>query len=181
MRVKRLEVVVVAAIVVWEFEATVVVPMASQSELVVSLTIVPSSVNPETLEAEIAPQIMFPEESVVRALEEEQVWTVEILRPPARTSSPRKVLVAVLVCKIFPPVIVSPEAEESPPAVSTLIPPAKVEVAVPEALIVEPVCNSPETESLPPIVEEAWVKSPDTNWERFCTEREEEAEIGPAA
>ena len=171
-----------AAIVVWEFEATVVVPMASQSELVVSLTIVPSSVNPETLEAEIAPQIMFPEESVVRALEEEQVWTVEILRPPARTSSPRKVLVAfALVCKIYPPVIVSPEAEESPPIVSMLIPPAKVEVAVPEALIVEPVCNSPETESLPPIVEEAWVKSPDTNWERLATEREEEAEIAPPA
>ena len=100
----------------------------------------PSSVNPETFEAEIAPQIMFPEESVVRALEEEQVWTVEMRSPPAMTSSPRRVEVALeFVCKIFPPVIVSPEAEESPPAVSTLIPPAKVEVAVPDALMVDPV------------------------------------------
>ena len=42
-----------------------------------SLTVAPSSVKPEMLAIEIAPQITFPEESVVRALEEEQVGIVE--------------------------------------------------------------------------------------------------------
>ena len=87
----------------------------------------------------MAPQITFPDPSVVRALEDEQVGIVETLKPPARTSSPLNVLVAELVWSIPPPVMVSPEAEERPPEVSTLIPPAKVEVAVPEALIVLPV------------------------------------------
>ena len=50
-----------------------------------------------------------------------------------------KVLVEfTLVCKIFPPVIVRPEAEERPPEVDTEIPPAKVEVAVEEELIPPP-------------------------------------------
>ena len=77
--------------------------------------------------------------------------------------------------------MVSPEAEESPPMVSTLIPPAKVLVAVEEELMPPPVWKSEATLSLPPMVEEAWVKSPPTNWERFWTEREEEAEIAPPA
>ena len=82
---------------------------------------------------------------------------------------------------MLPPEMVSPAAEESPPVVSTEIPPAKVEVAVEEELIPPAVWRSPATLSLPPMVEEAWVNSPPTNWERFCTEREEEAEIAPPA
>ena len=77
--------------------------------------------------------------------------------------------------------MVRPEADESPPVVSTEIPPAKVEVAVPDALIMDPVWRSPATESLPPMVEEASVNSPPTNWARFFTERDEEAEIAPPA
>ena len=120
-----------------------------------SLTVAPSSVNPETLAAEIAPQITFPEESVVRALEEEQVGSVKILKPPAMTSSPRSVLVAELVWRIFPPVIVRPEAEESPPVVSIFIPPANVEVAVEEELMPPPSWRRPETFNLFEKVEEA--------------------------
>ena len=87
--------------------------------------------NPERFWVE-APQITFPEASVVRAFAPEQLWTVETLKPPARTSSPRRVLVALLVWRMEPPEIVSPEADESPPADDTLIPPANVDVAVEE-------------------------------------------------
>ena len=52
---------------------------------------------PETLEAVMPWQITLPEESVVKALEPEQVGTVETRSPPATTSSPRRVLVALLV------------------------------------------------------------------------------------
>ena len=129
-------VVEVAATVRTERTSAEVVPTAVLSVRVWSRTRVPSSCHPETLEAVIPWQMMLPDESVVKALEPLQVAMVEILSPPATTSSPRRVLVAlVFVCNMFPPEIVSPEAEERPPMVSTLIPPAKVEVAVPDALI----------------------------------------------
>ena len=116
---------------------------------------IPSSVKPETLLPVMPEQITFPEESVVKALEPEQVRMVEILAPPPEITSPeaRVFVAAVLVWRMLPPEIVRPEAEESPPEVSTLIPPAKVEVAVLEALIGEPICRSPETLNRPPMVE----------------------------
>ena len=55
---------------------------------------------------------------------------------------------------IFPPVIVSPEADESPPMEATLNPPARVEVAVEEEL--NPPINlaNPLTFKVEPTVEE---------------------------
>ena len=129
LRVKRLEVVEVAATVRTERTSAEVVPKATLSVKVWRRTKVPSSWNPDRFWVE-DPQSMLPELSVVRAEAPEQLWTVDTLRPPAMTSRPRRVFVAELVCKMLPPVIVSPEAEESPPLVETEIPPAKVLVAV---------------------------------------------------
>lgn len=75
-----------------------------------------------------------------------------------------------------PPVMVRPEEELRP---APEMPPANVEVAVEEELMPPASWRREATFNLPPIVEEALVKSPPTNWERFCTEREEEAEIAP--
>ena len=88
----------------------------------------------------LAPEIIFPEESVVKAEVPEQVGMVVICIPPPETMSPeaRVEVEFVFVCKMFPPVITSPEAEERPPIVDTLIPPEKVEVAVEEELIPPP-------------------------------------------
>ena len=81
-------VVEVAATVKTALVSAEVVPTATLSVRVWSLTNVPWSWNPETLEAEIAPQITLPEESVVRAFEEEQVGMVEIRRPPPLICKP---------------------------------------------------------------------------------------------
>ena len=150
--VRMLAVLDVAAMVTIDLASGVVVPIPTLSVWVVRRTRVPSSVHPETLEAEIAPQITLPEESVVRALEEEHVPTVDILNPPAMTSSPLKVLVAELVCNIFPPEMVSPESDERPDAE---MPPANVEVAVEEELNPPPAWSSRATESELANVEEA--------------------------
>ena len=124
-KVKMFDWVEVAPIVRTELTSAVVVPIATLSVKVWGRTNVPSSWNPETLEAEMPVHWRLPEESVVRALEPEQVVMVEILRsPPAMTSPEFKVEVApVFDWKIFPPEMVSPEAEESPPLVETVSPP----------------------------------------------------------
>jgi hypothetical protein len=80
-------------------------------------------------------------------------------------------LVALLVCRIFPPVIVRPEAEESPPLVPTFIPPANVDVAVEEELMPFNAASNPLTERLfanveEPVnieVEEAWKSEDEIN------------------
>lgn len=108
MSVRREEVVVVAAMVAWEVEGTVVVPIATQSELVVSLTVEPSSVHPEEAPV-IAPQITMPEESVVSALEPEHDWRVAILAPPPLiVSPPWMVEVAVVVPTFNKFIVVEP-------------------------------------------------------------------------
>jgi len=88
---------------------------------------------------------------------------------------------------MFPPEIVRPEAEESPPMVETEIPPAKVEVAVEEALrfpnkVVRPVtCRVEEAAKLPPTlreetaVEEALETNPLLNLQDKLLEAVEEA------
>ena len=64
---------------------------------------------PERFWVEV-PQMMFPEESVVRELEPEQDWTVAIFKPPAEMLSPCRVFVALaFVWRILPPVMVNPE------------------------------------------------------------------------
>ena len=68
----------VAATVRTALTSAEVVPTATLSVRVWRRTKVPSSWKPETLEAEIAPQRMLPDESVVKALEEEQVGMVVI-------------------------------------------------------------------------------------------------------
>ena len=87
-----------------------------------SLTIDPSSVNPEGVTSEIAVQITLPAASVVKALEPEQVAIVPIRSPPPLTCKPpaRVEVADVVVMSKAPPVI--------------WIPPAKVEVAVEEEL-----------------------------------------------
>ena len=156
-KVKMLEVVEVAATVRTELTSAVVVPIATLSVRVWRRTNVPSSCHPEMLEAEMPVHWRLPEESVVRALEPEQVVMVEILRsPPAMTRPEERVEVApVLVWRIFPPEIVSPEAEESPPFAAMAIPPANVEVPVPPTRIVEEAWNSPWTWKFELTVEEA--------------------------
>jgi hypothetical protein len=57
--------------------------------------------------------------------------------------------------RIFPPVIVRPEAEESPPLVPTFIPPANVEVAVEEEFSPPFSIVRPETFMLEVNVEDA--------------------------
>ena len=75
---------------------------------------------------------------------------------PAVSLSPLlNVEVAPEESKILPPEIVRPEAEESPPVVSILIPPANVEVAVEEELMPPPSWRRPETFNLFEKVEEA--------------------------
>ena len=133
-----------------------------------SLTTSPSSVQPETLAAVIAPQITLPEESVVRALAPEQVCTVETLKPPYATSNPLKVFVALLVCSMLPPLMVRPDADDNPPADDTLIPPANVDVAVEDALIDPPILRSRPTWRRFANVEEALAIM-------FCVRRVEEA------
>jgi hypothetical protein len=88
-------------------------------------------------EADMPWQMTFPEASVVRALEPEQLATVESWKPPAFTSTPpAKVEVPAPWENIWPPVSTKPFAEASPPAERPDdIPPAKVEVAVEEAWI----------------------------------------------
>lgn len=57
-------------------------------------------------------------------------------QPPVKLMPEARVEVELaLVWVILPPVMVSPDSEERPPLVPTLIPPAKVEVAVEDALI----------------------------------------------
>lgn len=87
-RVSKFDAVEVAPIVRTERTSAEVVPMATLSVTVCNLTRVPSSCHPETLEAFTAPQITLPEESVFRAFELEQLWIVEILKPPPETISP---------------------------------------------------------------------------------------------
>ena len=131
-RVRRFAVVEVAAMVTTERESGVVVPIERLSVWVVRWTRVPESVKPERFWVEV-PQMMFPEESVVRELEPEQDWTVAIFKPPAEMLSPCRVFVALaFVWRILPPEIVRPFPEERP---AVEIPPAKVEVAVEVALI----------------------------------------------
>ena len=115
----------VAATVRTALTSAEVVPTATLSVRVWRRTKVPSSWKPETLEAEIAEQRMLPDESVVKALEEEQVGMVVIWMPPPATIRPlANVLVApVLVWRKFPPemesppanVLVAVEEELSPP------------------------------------------------------------------
>ena len=145
LRVKRFDWVEVAPMVSIEETSAEDVPTAILSVKVWGRTRVPSSWNPETLDAEMPVHWRLPEESVVRALEPEQVAMVEILRsPPAMTRPELRVEVAVVFdWKIFPPEMVSPEAEESPPLVPIEIPPAKVEVPVPPTSIVEEAWKSP--------------------------------------
>src|SRR3989344_8490247 len=76
------------------------------------------------------------------------------------------------VCRMFPPEIVRPEAEERPPEVEMEIPPSNVEVAVEEELIPPPAWRSLATERVLANVEEAAA-------ERFCVAMEEEAESVP--
>ena len=65
--------------------------------------------------------------------------------PPASTSPPEKVEVAVEVLSIEPPVIVKP-VEESKPPPATEIPPENVEVPVEDTSIVPvPICRDPLT------------------------------------
>lgn len=154
--VRRLDWVVVAATVRTLLTSAVVVPMETLSVRVCSWTKVPVSVKPDTLEAEIPWQITLPEVSVVSALAPEQVGMEETLKPPATTSPELRVEVAVvLVCRRFPPEIVSPEAEERPPEVDIAIPPANVEVPVPPTRIVEEAWKSPCTWKFELTVEEA--------------------------
>ena len=93
---------------------------------------------------------------------------VEMRSPPYATSRPLKVFVALLVWRMLPPVIVSPEADEKPPADETLIPPANVEVAVLDALMDPPIRRSLPTLRRLENVEEAFAIM-------FCARRVEEA------
>jgi hypothetical protein len=86
--VRRLAVVLVAPMVTTELTSAVVVPIATLSVWALSLTKVPSSTQPNVLVAVIPVQITFPEESVVRALEPEQVGMVATLKPPTEMLSP---------------------------------------------------------------------------------------------
>ena len=166
LRVKRLEVVEVAATVRTERTSAEVVPIATLSVKVWRRTKVPSSWKPETLEAEIREQMMLPEESVVRAEEEEQVGMVVIWMPPPATMSPEaNVLVApVLVCEKLPP-----EME---------MPPANVEVAVEEELSPPKAWRRPEIARRFANVEEAEAKRL-VKEESPLTASEEEAERAP--
>ena len=130
------------------------VPMPTLSVRVVSLTIVPSSVQPGSVAPASGSQITFPLESEAKAFAPWQLWIVEILNPPAMTSSPLNVLVAELVCKILPPEIVRPEAEESPPPATLMPELVKVEVAAPWTIREEVAINPctvvvPATKALP--------------------------------
>ena len=77
-RLRRFAVVEVAPMVRTALTSAEVVPTATLSVSVWRRTKIPSSWNPETLVAEIAEQKMLPDESVVKALEEEQVGMVVI-------------------------------------------------------------------------------------------------------
>jgi hypothetical protein len=137
-RVRRFAVVEVAPMVRTDLTSAEVVPMDTLSVWVINLTNVPSSVQPDMFPVSASvPQTMFPEESVSRVEAPLQFKIVDILSPPAATSNPLRVLVAELVCKIFPPVIVRPEPDERPPMEATDIPPANVEVPVPPTNMVE--------------------------------------------
>ena len=95
LRFRMFAVVEVAATVKTALVSAEVVPTATLSVKVWRRTKVPSSWKPETLEAEIAPQMMLPEASVVKALEEEQVGMVVIwMLPPATIRPEAKVEVA---------------------------------------------------------------------------------------
>lgn len=85
----------------------------------------------------------LPELSVVKALVPEQLCMVETLKPPVKTSRPFRVLVAELVWRIFPPEIVRPLVEASPPAPVESIPPAKVEVELFPRIVVVAVPPTP--------------------------------------
>ena len=112
-RLRRFAVVEVAATVRTALTSAEVVPTATLSVSVWRRTKVPSSWNPETLEAEIAEQKTLPEASVVRAEEEEQVGMVEIWMPPPATISPeaRVEVAPVLVWRKLPPEMESPPAK----------------------------------------------------------------------
>ena len=124
LRVKRLEVVEVAATVNTERTSAEVVPKATLSVKVWRRTKVPSSWKPDRFCVEV-PQSMLPEESVVRAEVPEQVWMVEILMSPPETIRPeaRVEVAPVLVWRKLPPemesppanVLVAVEEELSPP------------------------------------------------------------------
>src|SRR3989344_4465253 len=130
---------------------------------------VPAFTVPEP-EPASTPQVIFPFASVSRTEASLHPRTVPMLIPPPETLRPEaKVLVAlVLVCKMLPPEMVSPEAEEIPPVVDTEIPPAKVEVAVEEELRPAPSWRSLATERVLAKVEEAEAVM-------FCARRVEEA------
>ena len=142
-RVRRFAVVEVAAMVTTERESGVVVPIERLSVWVVRWTRVPESVKPERFWVEV-PQMMFPEESVVRELEPEQDWTVAIFKPPAEMLSPCRVFVALaFVCRILPPEMVRPLVEASPPAPVENIPPENVDVELLPRIVVVAVPPTP--------------------------------------
>ena len=121
----------------------VVVPIERLSVWVVRWTRVPESVKPERFWVEV-PQMMFPEESVVRELEPEQDWTVAIFKPPAEMLSPCRVFVALaFVWRILPPEMVRPLEEASPPAPVENIPPENVDVELLPRIVVVAVPPTP--------------------------------------
>jgi hypothetical protein len=170
--------VVVAPTVRTLLTSAEVVPIATLSVWVVSLTNVPSSVQPEAPPPESSvSQMMFPDASVARARVLLQLSTVDSCTPPALTSiPPAKVEVPVPWEMICPPVKTRPLAEASPPAKSPDdIPPAKVEVAVEEALRfpkrvvrpetwrVEEAARFPPTFKVETAVEDACERKPEPN------------------
>ena len=83
-------VVEVAATVRTERTSAEVVPIETLSLSVVSLTKVPSSVQPDGVPPELSsvPQIRLPEESVCRRLVAPEQLRVEILAPPPEITRP---------------------------------------------------------------------------------------------
>ena len=133
-KVRFVAVVEVAAIVATLRTSALVVPMPRLSVTVVSLTSVPSSVNPETLPVSASdPQNTFPEESVSSTPLPVQERMVAIWSPPVCTWSPPRMVEEAVpetskvedACKGAPETTSPEEADEE--AVETN--PARVESA----------------------------------------------------
>ena len=159
-----------APIVATALAETLEVPTTNWSVRVCNSTIVPVSVKPETLEAEIDPHKRFPVESVVRAEEPEQLVVNNWSDPPVNWMPLEKVEVAVepvrfkLVAEM-PPTKVEVEVLVTIKLVIVVVPPD----------IVEEADRTPATCKGPATVEEPEEIYPPVREARLATNKVEEA------
>jgi hypothetical protein len=144
-RVSKFAVVEVAPTVRTLLTSAEVVPMETLSVLVVSLTKVPSSLQPDIFPVSAsAPQTIFPEASVSKVEAPLQLRIVPIWIPPAETMTPpAREEVAAEVERILPPVRVSPWLDANPPPATDRPEAVKVEVAEEVFKIFPPVRVNP--------------------------------------